>query len=197
MSNNKVFISGPMRGIAEFNKPAFDEAERKLKAMGFSVFNPAWLTYDESWDRKDILAIDICALSKCRYILQLPGWWKASGANLEWSYAVNAGIYTLEFEGDDLYVNYPYNYYSHTGTLREKVTSAINANATIIQHEHWHKRKEQLMELLMQGYSVEELPEQLTKQYNVGPLSISTVQDMIRKLKIDVEAIKEFNSYGE
>lgn len=37
----KVYLAGPMRGIPEFNFPAFYTAEAKLQARGHIVFNPA------------------------------------------------------------------------------------------------------------------------------------------------------------
>lgn len=37
----KVYIAGPMRGIAEFNFPAFMAAEKDLESRGHEVFNPA------------------------------------------------------------------------------------------------------------------------------------------------------------
>lgn len=84
----KVFISGPMRGIKNDNKPALDEAELKLRSYGLDVFNPAWMLFTSGWNRNDILPIDIAALSKCDAIFQLPGWEKAGGAVLEYQYAV-------------------------------------------------------------------------------------------------------------
>lgn len=185
MTNNKVFISGPMRGIADYNKPAFDEAEKKLKDMNFSVFNPSWLMYDDNWDRKDILAIDICALSKCRYILQLPGWEKASGARLEWDYASNAGILPLEFVEDRLYLVYPYDYINRLGSFSVQVMSAMNANRVVIEHDHWRKRKDQIIDILKQGYQVEDIPEQLIKHYHTGKMSLDTIKDQMEKLRIN------------
>lgn len=36
-----LYIAGPMRGIAEFNFPAFFEAEDALLEAGYAVFSPA------------------------------------------------------------------------------------------------------------------------------------------------------------
>lgn len=83
----KVFISGPMSGIEDFNRPAFREAEQKLKERGYSVFNPAWLLVDENWSFDDLMFIDIAALSRCDAIYQLPGWEKSIGAHYEYEYA--------------------------------------------------------------------------------------------------------------
>lgn len=37
----KLYLAGPMRGIAEFNFPTFYAAATKLRAQGHEVFNPA------------------------------------------------------------------------------------------------------------------------------------------------------------
>ncbi len=100
----KVFISGPMTGYPDFNRPAFMEAETNLKAAGFSVFNPAWLKVDGGFTDQDLMAIDLAALSRCNYIYQLEGWQNSKGASAEWMAAIWSGISTVNKEWLDWYI---------------------------------------------------------------------------------------------
>lgn len=94
----KMFISGPMSHIENYNCEAFNEMEELLKELGWSVFNPAWLQFDETWSRNEIMSIDIAALSRCDAIVMLKGWQCSFGANAEYRYAVGTAItvYTEE-----------------------------------------------------------------------------------------------------
>lgn len=104
-----VYVAGPMRGIPEFNFPAFFAAEDKLAADGWRVFNPARKdteqygealskgnkTGDEKqaaketgFSLREALKWDtekICL--ECDAIAMLPGWEKSAGAFAEWSLA--------------------------------------------------------------------------------------------------------------
>lgn len=88
----KVFISGPMTGIKDFNKPAFDRAEQWLTQAGYSVFNPARMHFDDTWTHEEIMRIDLAALAQCDYILMLDGWRTSKGATHEYLYAMATGI---------------------------------------------------------------------------------------------------------
>jgi hypothetical protein len=44
----KLYLAGPMRGLPDYNYPAFHEAARRLREVGYEVFNPAEL--DFPWD---------------------------------------------------------------------------------------------------------------------------------------------------
>lgn len=94
----KVFISGPMSGIKDFNKPAFDQAEQWLTQAGYSVFNPARMHFDDSWTHEEIMRIDLAALSQCDYICMLCGWESSIGAMQEYRYAMATGIEMFHFE---------------------------------------------------------------------------------------------------
>ena len=92
----KVFISGPMSGIKDFNKPAFDQAEKELTEAGYSVFNPARMQLDtDVWTHENIMSIDLAALDKCDYIYMLPKWYYSKGAIQEYHYANAIGVELL------------------------------------------------------------------------------------------------------
>lgn len=91
----KVFISGPMTGIKDFNKPAFDQAEQWLTQAGYSVFNPARMHFDDAWTHEEIMRIDLAALAQCDYILMLPKWYYSKGAIQEYHYANYTGVELL------------------------------------------------------------------------------------------------------
>ena len=108
----KVYLAGPMRGIPEFNFPAFFAAAAKLRAEGHSVFNPAerdaashgdkvWkgnMTGDlkeankQGFNLREALRDDthyICMEADA--IALLPGWEKSSGATAERALGVALG----------------------------------------------------------------------------------------------------------
>lgn len=103
-----------MRGIPEFNFPAFKHAAKKLRAEGHEVFSPAdndieknggdfssnyksgsedQLTKDTSWTIRKALHDDTAWI--CQHadaIALLPGWEKSSGANAELALAKALGL---------------------------------------------------------------------------------------------------------
>lgn len=76
-----VYLSGPMRGHADFNRPAFAEAAARLRAAGYTVFSPG---EQPDADIRHNLAVDmawICAHAHA--IALLPGWPESKGATAE------------------------------------------------------------------------------------------------------------------
>lgn len=116
----KLYLAGPMRGIPEFNFPAFFAAEDKLKAQGHVVFNPARrdnehhgvdiskgnATGDEDaaatqhgFNLREALGVDlawICAHAEG--IALLPGWESSKGATAERATAVALGLEIMHVE---------------------------------------------------------------------------------------------------
>ena len=101
----KCYLGGPMRGIEEFNFPAFLKAARWLREQGHIVFNPAErdiavygdtfsegnLTGDEieatkkfGFSLREALAADMEWICKnADAIVLLPGWEASAGARTE------------------------------------------------------------------------------------------------------------------
>ncbi|MHB1975301.1 MAG: DUF4406 domain-containing protein [Acidimicrobiales bacterium] len=93
MTHGRIYIAGPMRGVDDWNFPAFDAARDLLVAAGWEVVSPADL------DRTDGIAEttrvlppgferaalrrDVAAIATCGAIAFLPGFERSEGAILE------------------------------------------------------------------------------------------------------------------
>jgi hypothetical protein len=77
-----TYLSGPMTRLPDFNRAAFDAAEKKLVAAGHEVVSPAKNAIDGgSWH--EYIKADIVMLLNCRAIYMLEGWEKSRGATIE------------------------------------------------------------------------------------------------------------------
>lgn len=95
----KVYISGAMTGIADYNRPAFKKAQDKFLGLNFEVINPHDLFTPEELkeifgrvERKEIseddawgifMKRDIEYMVQCEFVAVLPYWETSRGANLE------------------------------------------------------------------------------------------------------------------
>ncbi|MCK1479341.1 DUF4406 domain-containing protein [Bradyrhizobium sp. 197] len=110
----KIYVAGPMRGIPEFNFPAFNAAADKLRAEGHLVFNPAekdnerhgtdiskgnangceeTAAKEHGFNLREALGVDlgwICAEGEA--VALLPGWENSKGAKAEKAAADALGL---------------------------------------------------------------------------------------------------------
>ena len=134
LETKKVFISGPMTGLPEWNKPAFDEAEKLLRKAGFTVFNPCCLlAMGNGWSNQDIATIDLTVLSRCNYIYQLDGWSKSKGASAEWQAALWMGIRTINKEWLEWYAKWS------DGLRGKRADLGVNVDEVKEIHERFMK----------------------------------------------------------
>jgi len=94
----KIYISGPMTGLPDFNKPAFNAAETKLKLKGYTVLSPACLPSSNEITHEEYMVIDLAMLSICDKIYMLDGWKNSTGAKMEYEEAICLGI-DVTYEG--------------------------------------------------------------------------------------------------
>ena len=79
----KIYISGPMTGLPDFNRPAFNAKAAELRALGHEVVNPAELPEIPGGTWADYMKVDIKLMLDCEAIWMLPGWVNSKGACLE------------------------------------------------------------------------------------------------------------------
>jgi hypothetical protein len=95
----RVYLAGPMTGIADFNFPAFNAEADLLRSQGMSVLNPAdhGIVAGANW--ADYLRHDIAGLASCERIHLLRGWSNSKGAQLEVTIANALGMAITYQEG--------------------------------------------------------------------------------------------------
>lgn len=94
----KLYISGPMTGIEDYNRPAFNEAAATLESVGYEVFNPA-STVIEGGRWAQYMREDIKAMMDCDAIAFLPEWENSPGAKLEFLLGSQLGFETGTVQG--------------------------------------------------------------------------------------------------
>lgn len=79
----RIYLSGPMTGLPDYNYPAFNAEAARLRALGYTVENPAEnpLPADAPWHM--CMRDAIRQMLTCDTVAFLPDWHKSCGANVE------------------------------------------------------------------------------------------------------------------
>jgi nucleoside 2-deoxyribosyltransferase len=98
----RIYLAGPMRGLAHGNYPAFDRWAIALREQGYEVVNPAdidramGLTGEESnWPRpllRKLIMRDLKHLVTCDILALMPGWETSKGCAVEIALAEFVGM---------------------------------------------------------------------------------------------------------
>ena len=80
-----IYLSGPMSGRPDFNKPAFNARAAELRALGHKVINPAEVDLGPGATWAEYIAHDLklMELEGCTHLDQLEGWENSPGAQIE------------------------------------------------------------------------------------------------------------------
>jgi hypothetical protein len=96
-----IYISGPISGLPDGNRPAFAAAAARLSHDGHTVINPHDLFQEDErllrWE--DYMRVDLAALLTCYQVQLLPGWEHSRGARLEKYVAEQLGMPVVEDTG--------------------------------------------------------------------------------------------------
>ncbi|OLF61060.1 hypothetical protein BTN33_01445 [Aeromonas veronii] len=92
----KVYIAGPMSGLAMLNRPAFFAAETYLQGQGARVMNPAVLP--DGWDHDAYMRITTPMMMECDAVAFLPGWQQSKGARQVFTRARAFGLDLLQLD---------------------------------------------------------------------------------------------------
>lgn len=110
----RVYISGPMRGLPDFNFPAFDRARDAFAARGWLVVSPADMDRadphppqpEEAVDRyvdRDLAAVRSLRRGTDDGLVLLDGWHRSIGAKAEVAVALWRGLKFYNEEGVPIY----------------------------------------------------------------------------------------------
>jgi hypothetical protein len=89
---HKVYVSGPMTGLPDLGRPAFDRAAAVLRAGGLHVVSPAEVVQKDPHCWRSCMRADLRLLLDCSAIVMLPGWESSRGARLELQVAHELGL---------------------------------------------------------------------------------------------------------
>ena len=86
----KVYIAGPMSGLPNFNRAAFNHAHFHLWSKGHIVLNPARLP--DGLTQAEYMDICLSMLRCADAVFMLRGWEKSAGAVAEYALAKKIGL---------------------------------------------------------------------------------------------------------
>ena len=105
ITGKRVYLSGPMTGIEDYNRPAFDGADLDLLGAGADeVYDPAeHIDEYAQLSHEQCMALSLCELIAERpwveeiepyydVLVSLPGWQDSAGARLEREVAAAIGM---------------------------------------------------------------------------------------------------------
>lgn len=93
----KIYIAGPITGLPNGNKPAFDLAAAQLRLAGHEVVNPWELGFQLGFPWEHYMKVCIKHLVDCEQIYFLPNWQDSKGACLEHKIGLALGL-ELKYE---------------------------------------------------------------------------------------------------
>lgn len=96
----KVYIAGPISGIEDGNKEAFQKVEDYLVSLGYEVVNPHKLPQEHDMSWESFMRECIPEICGCQEMVMLKGWRDSRGARLEYLIGKELGLKIHESYAD-------------------------------------------------------------------------------------------------
>ncbi|HDN9019636.1 TPA: DUF4406 domain-containing protein [Aeromonas salmonicida] len=85
----KIYIAGPMSGLPNFNRDAFNQEAQRLLGLGHVALNPAILP--DGLEQHEYMALCIEMVKMADQLVMLPHWERSAGATAEHALAIKLG----------------------------------------------------------------------------------------------------------
>ncbi len=85
----KIYIAGPISGLPNFNRDAFNAEAHRLLGLGHVALNPAILP--DGLEQHEYMAICIEMVKMADQLVMLPGWERSASARAEHALAIKLG----------------------------------------------------------------------------------------------------------
>ena len=94
----RIYVIGPVTGVEDDNRPAFEEARRELREeLGCEVEIPHdAVSPDATWETA--MRSSVKAMTACDAVAMLPGWMSSKGAGIEYNLARQIGMPIAQIE---------------------------------------------------------------------------------------------------
>ncbi len=91
-----IYLSGPMSGLQDFNRPTFNAVAAELAALNFTVLNPA--RHPLGLEYSHYMRLAMADLSLAEAVCTLPGWETSKGALSEITFAGAMDLPVIGYE---------------------------------------------------------------------------------------------------
>ena len=106
VKGRRVYLSGPMTGIKDWNRDEFNRAERAIRSYGgVVVYNPTSRTdgfnlrgYSHAECMRESIRSLCSIFNRFHVLVLLPGWENSAGAKVERTVAEACGIEVCDLE---------------------------------------------------------------------------------------------------
>lgn len=95
----RIYLSGPMTGLPNYNYPAFNAEAARLRALGYAVENPAENPAPARDEWELYMRTALRQMLTCDAVAFLPGWKESRGANVEIELAQHLGMPVIKASG--------------------------------------------------------------------------------------------------